>query len=157
MLILETRFSEAGAAESLEIGKMEVGSSNRSGRLCKLYGTAFHKSGRHCKACDEINLICLMYLDLSVALTIEDLASVKGVCVRCGWCVSAFWMLCEGSVSALFVLCECSVKGLCVGCGWCLTALCKLCEGCIAAVAFSHIVSGAIMHVSSSLLKCSMS
>ena len=47
--ILETRFSEAGAAESLEIGKMAVGSSNRSGRLCKLYGTAFNKSGRRCK------------------------------------------------------------------------------------------------------------
>jgi hypothetical protein len=60
---LETRFSEAGAAESLEIGKIAVGSSNRSGRLCKLYGIAFNKSGRHCKASDEINLICLMYLD----------------------------------------------------------------------------------------------
>ena len=59
-----------------------------------------------------------MYPDLSVALSIEDSVSVKGLCVRCGWCVSAFWMLCEG---------------------------------CIAAVAFSHIVSGAIMLVSSSL------
>jgi hypothetical protein len=76
------------------------------------------------RASDEINLICLMYPDLSVALSIEDSVSVKGLCVRCGWCVSAFWMLCEG---------------------------------CIAAVAFSHIVSGAIMLVSSSLLKCSMS
>ena len=41
VLILETRFCEAGAAESLEIGKIEVGSSNRSGRLCKVYGTAY--------------------------------------------------------------------------------------------------------------------
>ena len=60
MLILETRFSEAGTAEWLEIGKMEVGSSNRSGRLCKLYGTAYNKSGRRCKPSDEINVICLM-------------------------------------------------------------------------------------------------
>ena len=66
VLILETRFCEAGAAESLEIGKIEVGSSNRSGRLCKLYGIASNKSGRRCKPFDEINLLCLMYLDLSV-------------------------------------------------------------------------------------------
>ena len=26
-------------------------------------GTTFNKSGRHCKPSDEINLICLMYLD----------------------------------------------------------------------------------------------
>ena len=58
-----------------------------------------------------------MYPDLSVALSIEDSVSVKGLCVRCGWCVSAFWMLCEG---------------------------------CIAAVAFSHIVSGAITLLQSS-------
>ena len=32
VLILETRFCEAGAAESLELGKIAVGSSNRSGR-----------------------------------------------------------------------------------------------------------------------------
>ena len=32
MLILETPFWSDGAAESLEIGKIEVGSSNRSGR-----------------------------------------------------------------------------------------------------------------------------
>jgi len=30
--ILETRFSDAVAAESLEMGKMALGSSNRSGR-----------------------------------------------------------------------------------------------------------------------------
>ena len=42
-----------------------------------------------------------------------------------------------------------SVKGLCVRCGWCVTALLMLCEGCIAVFAFSHIVSGAIMLVSS--------
>ena len=66
MLILETRFQEADAAESLEIGKNEVGSSNRSGRLCKLYETASNKSGRGCKSSDELHLIRLMYLDLSV-------------------------------------------------------------------------------------------
>jgi len=64
VMILETRFQEAGAAESLEIRKVEVGSSNRSGRLCKLYGTTFNKSGWHSMPSDEINLICLMYLVL---------------------------------------------------------------------------------------------
>ena len=46
MLILETRFQEAGDAELLEISKIEVGSSNRSGRLCKLYGAADFSIGR---------------------------------------------------------------------------------------------------------------
>ena len=32
VLILETRVQEAGAAESLEIGKSENGASNKSGR-----------------------------------------------------------------------------------------------------------------------------
>ena len=50
MLILETPFWVAGAAESMEIGKIVIGASN--------------KSGRRCKPSDEINLICLMYLDL---------------------------------------------------------------------------------------------
>ena len=66
VLILETRFQEANDAESLEIGKIEVGSFNRSGRLCKLYETASNTSGRGCKSSDEIRLIRLMYLDLSV-------------------------------------------------------------------------------------------
>ena len=46
VLILETRFYEAGAAESLELGKTEVGASNRSGPLCKLYGISDFSIGR---------------------------------------------------------------------------------------------------------------
>ena len=38
---------------------------NHPWRICKLYGTACKKSGRGCKPSDEINLIRLMYLDLS--------------------------------------------------------------------------------------------
>ena len=63
---METPFWVDGAAELMKIGKMAVGSSNRSGRLCKLYETSYNKSGRRCKSSDEITLICLMYLDLSV-------------------------------------------------------------------------------------------
>ena len=51
LLILETPFWVAGAAESMEIGKLVIGASN--------------KSGRRCMPSDEINLIYLMYLDLS--------------------------------------------------------------------------------------------
>ena len=51
-LILETPFWEAGAAESVRISIIVIGASN--------------KSGRRCKPSDEINLIYLMYLDLSV-------------------------------------------------------------------------------------------
>ena len=50
MIIFETPFWVGGAAESMEITQIVVGASN--------------KSGRRCKPSDEINLICLMYLDL---------------------------------------------------------------------------------------------
>jgi len=51
VLILETPFWVAGAAESMEIGKFVIGASN--------------KSGRRCKRSDELQLIYLMHLDLS--------------------------------------------------------------------------------------------
>ena len=35
MLILETPFWEAGAAESVKIGIIVIGASNKSGRRCK--------------------------------------------------------------------------------------------------------------------------
>ena len=50
VLILETPFWVAGAAESMEIGKIVIGASN--------------KSGRRCKRSDEIQLISLMYFCL---------------------------------------------------------------------------------------------
>ena len=51
MLILVTPFWVAGAAESMEIDKCVIEASN--------------KSGRRCKRSDELQLIYLMYLDLS--------------------------------------------------------------------------------------------
>ena len=89
---------------------MAVGSSNRSGRLCKLYGTTFNKSGRHCKPSDEINFnLCdvsrlfrsVCYMCYRWTNAIVDLSSVKGLFVRFGWCMTALRMLCEGCVSAL--------------------------------------------------------
>ena len=56
MLILETPFWLAGAAESMKIGIIVIGASNKSGRRCKLS--------------DEMNLICLMYLDLTCYKTV---------------------------------------------------------------------------------------
>ena len=52
VVILETPFWVGGAAESMEMRQIVVGASN--------------KSGRRCMPSDEINLICLMYLDLGV-------------------------------------------------------------------------------------------
>ena len=49
---METPFWAPGAAESMNIGIIVIGASN--------------KSGRRCKPSDEINLIYLMHLDLSV-------------------------------------------------------------------------------------------
>ena len=46
-----TPFWVGGAAESMKIGKIVIGASN--------------KSGRRCMPSDEISLIYLMYLDLS--------------------------------------------------------------------------------------------
>ena len=51
MLILETPFWVAGAAESMKMSIIVIGASN--------------KSGRRCKPSDEMNLIYLMYLHLS--------------------------------------------------------------------------------------------
>ena len=51
VLILETPVWVAGAAESMKLGKIVIGASNKSGRRCKLS--------------DEMNLIYLMYLDLT--------------------------------------------------------------------------------------------
>ena len=52
VLILETPFWVACAAESMEIGIIVIGASN--------------KSGRRCMPSDEIQLISLMYLDRNV-------------------------------------------------------------------------------------------
>ena len=52
VLILETPFWVAGAAEPMRICTIVIGASKKSGRRCKLS--------------DEIHLIYLMYLDLSV-------------------------------------------------------------------------------------------
>ena len=52
VLILVTPFWVAGAAESMEIGKIVIGASNKSGRCCK--------------PSDEFQLIYLMSLVLSV-------------------------------------------------------------------------------------------
>ena len=52
VLVLETPFWVAGAAESVKINIIVIGAS--------------HKSGRRRKASDEIQLIYMMYLDLSL-------------------------------------------------------------------------------------------
>ena len=68
-LILETPFWVAGAAESMEICKIVIGASN--------------KSGRRCMPSDEISLIFLMYLDLSGTKRCSFWHTVLGR--RCCW------------------------------------------------------------------------
>ena len=49
------------SAWSYRYKKGSVRFRNHPWRICKLYGTAYKKSGRGCKLSDEINLIRLMY------------------------------------------------------------------------------------------------
>ena len=67
VIILATPFWVAGAVQSVKIGIIVIGASN--------------KSGRGCKRSDEINLIYLMYLDLEcwkTVLILETLFCVAG-------------------------------------------------------------------------------
>ena len=57
-----------GAAESMEIRQIVVGASN--------------KSGRRCKPSDEINLICLMYLDLINVICLMYLDLINLICLK---------------------------------------------------------------------------
>ena len=92
---------------------MAVGSSNRSGGLCKLYGTTFNKSWRHCKPCDEINSICLMYLDyLDVCVTCAIVGQMpSSTCQVLRVCLCVSWMVCDCCLDSSWIGCVPAIPG----------------------------------------------